>query len=1452
MNQLIIPNKLYGRERESLLLLGSFERVSNGVGEVLLVPGSSGVGKTALVHELQVPVRDRNGLFISGKFDQYQQNIPYSAFRQSLAELCRELQSGDKLQRSRIKTDIHRAIGNLGQVLVELVPELELFLGPQPSLEDISPQEARHRFVDVFRSFLKVICQPEHPLVLFLDDWQWADVASLQLLRQLDVGISLRYLLVIVSYRDGEIDSSHPLSFAVDDLRRHFIPIEVLQVTNISRDDVRAIIIDALVPHVEDVSGLANIVYGKTLGNPFFVRSFLSYLYEINLLWYNGASKRWYWRMDNTGETVLPDNVVELFVVKLRRLDSESQHLFSLAACLGNNFLLENLTIISGKDTRECMDLLFSDRAKGLFLPFHDGVGKSAPEDTHFPEGCSFLHDRLQQAAYSLIERASLPHILLKIGRLLLTKLHPEQLAERLFEVVNDLNSGYNLIEEMSERIKMVELNISAARKAYAATAYSSSLQYYRAASRCFEDPEFAGNLWSNYHEITMNLFKERAECEFLEGVPDDAEMCIQRAVDHAINPLEKADALNILIVQYTLQARYPEAVKAGRQALATLNITLPEDGYEEARNDEIALVRNQIKNRAVSSLFELPEMTNPEMLMASKILITMGPPCYRAHQRLWSVIVPKVVNLTLGYGNIPQVGYSHTAFGGLLGWLDYDYAAAKEFGELATRLMTSKFRSPSDQSVFYLMIGSSIRHWFKHLKYGSQDYADAYEIGLRSGNLQYAAYAFGHNMYCQFYQGVPLPDLIKTTMLSLEFSRTRLNRWAIDLLEGGLNIFGQLFDKQIDVNFNGHGDKPWVEDQYLLRLGDHHNIQVTCIYHVLKSFLLLFSGKNEEALELSDKAEPLIFTVGSQGLLPWPEHVFARLLILTSLYSKAEAVVQTKWRAELDVIMGKLRIWADNCPENFEHKYLLGAAELARIDGRVFEALSLYDRAIESAHDGNFLQWGGMANERAFGFCVEHGNGRMGQTYWQNAYVCYKQWGAVAKVCSMEADYLAYLAQKFSIVPGRGKANEKKQRTFRQAVIDTQKKRLSHYAEQWKQTRLHVEATSLAEELTSATQRLRLEISERKKTEELLRQSEEQYRSLFTDMLEGFAMHEMIYDDAGTPVDYRFLATNPAFEKMTGLKTENLIGKRVLEVMPQTEPYWIETYGQVALTGEPISFENYSVELDKYFRVMAFSNHPNQFVTVFDDITERKKTELALALNNERLREMSAEKDKLFSIIAHDLRSPFNSFLGLTQIMAEELPNLTMDKIQKMAVMMQKSATNLFRLLENLLHWSRMKQGQIPFSPEHHMLRPLVNESILMNNESAREKQIEITCDIPDSIKVYADNNMLQTVLRNLVSNAVKFTPKGGRISLSARNTHTGEVEIFVKDTGIGMKQSLVDVLFRLDGEANRKGTEGELSTGLGLIICKDFIEKHGGIIRVESEEGKGSVFYFTLPDGI
>ena len=449
---------------------------------------------------------------------------------------------------------------------------------------------------------------------------------------------------------------------------------------------------------------------------------------------------------------------------------------------------------------------------------------------------------------------------------------------------------------------------------------------------------------------------------------------------------------------------------------------------------------------------------------------------------------MPKVVNLTIRYGNIPQIGYSHTAFGGLLGWVANDYATAKAFAELATRLMTTTFDSPTYQSVFYLMIGSSLRHWFEHLKCGSRDYALAYETGLRSGNLQYAAYAFGHNMYCRFYQGTPLPELLLESQRSLDFSRTRVNQWAIDLLLGGLKIFEFLGGTASNPDHDGDWEKAYLRD-----VDDHHNIQVKCIYLELRAFSCLMVGQFEAALALSDQVEPLIYTVGTQGLLPWPEHVFSRALIISALYADAPLAQQVIWLAALEATQEQLAIWASWCPDNFAHKYALVAGEIARLNGQRLAALTLYHQASAAAAAGGFLQWAGWANERAAQLFETCGQGRLANVCWQQAYSCFYRWGATRKLQALETIYLKFLVKDLQTSPEQGVITAIGDQSIYCELLENQLQQLRQPLQNRDYVNLQHESLRQSQESAMAAERLRVEVAERKHAEQQLQLHREQ-----------------------------------------------------------------------------------------------------------------------------------------------------------------------------------------------------------------------------------------------------------------------------------------------------------------------------------------------------------------------
>ncbi|GAO28876.1 ATP-binding protein [Geofilum rubicundum] len=1040
------------------------------------------------------------------------------------------------------------------------------------------------------------------------------------------------------------------------------------------------------------------------------------------MLWLNEVNKRWEWTEAGEHKIQIPEDVVALFVTQLKNTPDTTKQLLFYAACLGNRFDLEIFSIASKKSLQECQQFLSSQEVKDIIKPLTEQIERPEFKNGSPTTSYIFQHDKLQQAAFSLIDDREQTPIFRQIGQLMLTQLPEKQLNANLFEVANLMNAAFELTTGMDEQVKLIELNVKVARKAFAAAAYNTALQYYRKTEQLIGFFHLEEFLSGQHHQFYIGFLKDSARCEFIEDHQESGEEIIGEALKHSVNALEKAEVYNILITQYTLQARYPDAIHAGQLALKELGVILPEKDFDAARDKEIAEVRQLLTTQTVASLGDLPKMSDPEMLMICSLLITMGPPCYRSHQKLWSVIVPLVVKYTIEHGNIPQIGYSHTAFGGLVGWVNKDYELAKAFSEVAERIMKEQFTSPTDQSVYYLMVGSSIRHWFRHMKYGSNDYTDAYETGLRSGNLQYAAYAFGHNMYCRFYQGVNLETLMMETGQSLNFSKTRHNQWAIDLFNGGLSVFAALSGKTPVVENSLFGN----DGDYLSEVAAHQNIQVTCIYKILKTFGHYLFNQYDEALTLTREIDPILYSVGTQGLLPWPEYVSTKLLVMTALYPQQAPETQLVWLAEIHRMNKLLKTWAHSSPENFKHKYLLASAETERIEGHPLVAIDLYSKACEDAHKNGFTQWEGIIYERLYNFWIHADNSHLAYHCWKQAYFHYKQWGATAKTDAMEAAYKKFLYQTLTSTNSAWAddhlACDAQREPLIHQIIDHQMNQVRDFVAHMEKSILGDKAMNQARELAEATTRLRREI------------------------------------------------------------------------------------------------------------------------------TIRKKAEEEIILKNKELEQLNAQKDKFFSIISHDLKSPFNAILGFSRMLAEKAQDNNLEKVKKYADIINDSSEKYMDLLMNLFEWSNQQRGGLEFQPIHFNLSDLMMEIEMLYMEAAQKKQIRLVNQLPEQLDLYADPSMVSTILRNLVSNAIKFSHPGGEIRLTARYT-ADSVEVCIKDAGVGMPPEIAKNLFQVEDYHSTPGTQNEAGTGLGLNLCKDFVTKHGGKIWVESQEEVGSAFFFSIP---
>jgi len=555
--KLQIPQKLYGREKEVNTLLQGFERISQGSGEMMLVAGYSGVGKTALVREVHKPMTSKNGYFAAGKFDQYQRNIPYFGLSQAFNEFCNYLLSESSEALNQWREKILNAVGPNGQVLIDVIPQLELVIGPQPQIVQVGPTEAQNRFNLVFQNFFRAICQKEHPLVLFIDDLQWADSASCLLLKVLMTDIDNRYFLIMGAYRDNEVDATHPLMMTIEEMQKAGATVNTISLANLSQNENNSLIADALMCEPLKTQALTDLVYEKTQGNAFFTHEFLKSLYEEELLVFDIKAFQWQWHLDKMAALDMTDNVVSLMAGKIEKLPKETIELLKLAACIGNQFDLAILSLLTEQTQEAMQDDLYSSLLNGLVIPLNQ----------HY----QFAHDRIQQAVYSLILEADKKRRHLQIGNLLRQHLPEHERAERIFDIVNQLNLSVDLLETQQEKIELAELNGLAGTRAKESLAYEQALKYFTMGIDLLSTDS-----WQTDYSLTFALYREGYECEYLTTHFEAAEQRFKILVSKVKSVLDLAEIDNIYINLCAVQAQYDKGIRVGKDILIKLGFVLP------------------------------------------------------------------------------------------------------------------------------------------------------------------------------------------------------------------------------------------------------------------------------------------------------------------------------------------------------------------------------------------------------------------------------------------------------------------------------------------------------------------------------------------------------------------------------------------------------------------------------------------------------------------------------------------------------------------------------------------------------------------------------------------------------------------------------------------------------------------------------------------------------------
>jgi PAS domain S-box-containing protein len=983
-DRLLIPEKLYGRAREIDVLLASFDRiVKSGRPELVLVSGYSGIGKSAVVNELHKPLAPRRGLFASGKFDQYKRDIPYATLAQAFQSLIRSLLSKSAAELSNWRTALHGALHPNGQLIVSLVPELEAVIGEQPPVPELPPQDAQRRFQLVFRRLINVFARPEHPLVLFLDDLQWLDAATLELMEHLLTQPDIKHLMLIGAYRDNEVNPGHPLMRKLQDMRQAGALLQDIVLAPLTLEDLEQLVADSLHCERSHAAPLAELVHVKTTGNPFFAIQFISALFEEGLLNFDHLQGRWSWDLNRIHAKGYSDNVVDLMVRKLTRLTPETQNALKQLACLGNNAEVAMLRLV------------YQDSMEQLHTQLEEAV--SAGFVLRSKHSYHFLHDRVQEAAYSLIPHELRAQTHLRIGMLMASHTPADKLEEAIFEIVNQLNRSAQLITAIAERERIAEMNLIAGRRAKNSTAYASALTYLRAGRALLTDES-----WNRTYDLVFSIEYLLAECELLATDMAAAEKRLYMLAERAKGAHYVALVTRLRLTLYTAADRSDRAVEVFLEFLRRRGTVWSAHPTKDDVRREYERIGSLLGGRQIEALIDLPLTTDQDALDVMDVFTAFASAAGFIDDKLLALVILRMVSLSLEHGNSDGSCYAYTYLGMVAGPQFGNYQDGFRFGKLGHDLVEAR-RLHRYRARTYLTFGAVIAPWTQHLRSVRDLQRRGFDAASRIGDLTYTAYSCNALNTILIAAGDPLPDVQREAEVGLQFATKIQFGLVMDCIAAQLGLVRTL--RGLTATFGAFDDGRFDEREFERHLASTPVLALPeCWYWIRKLQARFCAGDYPAAIEASSNAERLLWT--TPAFFEAAEyHFYSALARAASVDSAADAARQLHLEA-LAAHQKQHEIWVRHCPENFDNRAALIGAEIARIEGRVLEAEQLYEHAIRSAHRNGFINNEALAYELAARFYAARGFQKFADAYLLEARYCYQRWGADGKVAQLNRLY--------------------------------------------------------------------------------------------------------------------------------------------------------------------------------------------------------------------------------------------------------------------------------------------------------------------------------------------------------------------------------------------------------------------------------------------------------------
>ncbi|NEO83866.1 MAG: AAA family ATPase [Spirulina sp. SIO3F2] len=1009
-DRFLIPEKLYGREAEVQALLEAFERVAQGQAEMMLVAGFSGIGKTAVINEVHKPITRQSGYFIQGKFDQFNRSTPFSALVQAFRGLMGQLLGESDTDLNTWRSKILQAVGENGQVIIDVIPELAQIIGEQPSLPELSGIAAQNRFNRLFSQFVRVFTTQAHPLVIFLDDLQWADSASLGLLKLLMGESDVGYLLMLGAYRDNEVFPAHPLMLTLEDLVQAGANLETITLAPLDLSNITRLVADTMLCSQERALSLAELVFQKAQGNPFFTTQFLQGLHEDDCITYAPEIGCWQCDIAQTKQLALTDDVVTFMVGRLKKLPDVTQAVLKLAACIGNRFDLSTLAVVCEQRQEDVSTALWIALKEGLVIPesetykFFQDQNDQIKTIDQVTVDYRFLHDRVQQAAYALIPEAQKTITQYRIGRLLLARMNDVEDDSLLFNVVGYLNFGRDFLVDKEERLQLVQLNLATAQKALTSTAYGAAIDY------CHIGIELLGeDCWQTQYTLALTLYKTLGSAQLSNANYADLEVTTKKALTEITSATERAEICVLQLVGCCLQGRYAEAIDWGLTGLRDLGVDIQEDNVPTLVEQEFATLAEMMLTRDIYDLLEHDsQIPSPTIQAIIKLLVAIDPPVYiTGKNSLYALVGLLGTRYSIEHGNIAESAKSYANYGMLLGSIQGDYQQGYQFADMGVEL-AYRFNNKAMQCQAGLMLGSFTHPWARPIAGASQMNNDSFLAGMEAGETQYAAYNLFGSVLNLLFQGEELTCLANKIIPDYSEIEYRVKSEMLRIALAGAQIFVQ---QLVIVNASAHTQsaKLIAAAQSVIRAGEISQNQLgLAIHYSLEMHRCCIMEDFQQGWVFFQKLQPIV-----SSLVGFPTHsyyfFYGSLVLLNIEFGEDFEFDQRRWQW-IEENQEKLKLWVDSCPENFLHKYMLIDAECHRVRGNSFEAIDLYNRAIHEAQINGFIQDKALIHECATRLYLKQEQEWFSAPHIQAAYYCYVRWGAEAKAVQLEARLSKFL----------------------------------------------------------------------------------------------------------------------------------------------------------------------------------------------------------------------------------------------------------------------------------------------------------------------------------------------------------------------------------------------------------------------------------------------------------